>query len=131
MNVAITTWENRVSPVLDSAETLVIVEIRGGEIVARKTRMFHAGIARLVQLLCDHEVRVLICGALCLGPAALIEAHGIEVISFMAGDAEIILDRFARGEDLAEFFMPGCRRRRCFHSGGRTDGRRDRPENAN
>jgi len=70
MNVAITVWENRISPVFDSAETLLIAEIREARVVDRKIRVFHAGLFdRFIKLLHDLEVRVLICGALCAGQA--------------------------------------------------------------
>lgn len=119
MNVAITVWENRISPVFDSAETLLIAEVRGREVVAGKTQVFHIDMAaRLMQLLRHHKVGVLICGALCVGSTALLEAHGIQVIPFMAGDAAQVLARYARGEDLSDFSMPGCRWRRCSRLSG-------------
>jgi predicted Fe-Mo cluster-binding NifX family protein len=119
MNVAITIWENRISPVFDSAETLLIAEVRAEQIVARKVRLFQAGMFdRFVQMLLDLEVRVLICGALCAGPAGILELQGIHVISFVAGDAEKVLEFYVRGSDLAEFAMPGCRSRRCCRARG-------------
>ena len=128
MKVAITIWENRISPVFDAAENLLIAEIRDREIVARKIRPLPAGpYGRLIELLRDHQVEVLICGALCVGPAAFLEMHGIHVISFIAGDAGQVLARFAQDGDLSAFFMPGCRWRRrragadCGGSGGQLE----------
>ncbi|EKD38027.1 MAG: hypothetical protein ACD_75C00893G0003 [uncultured bacterium] len=119
MNVAITVWDNRISPVFDSAETLLIARIRETEIVDRQIRLFQAGMFdRFVQLLSELDVQVLICGALCAGPARILEAQGVNVISFIAGDTEEILDRYVRGNDLAQFAMPGCRWRRCCRSRG-------------
>lgn len=119
MNVAITVWDNRISPVFDSAETLLIARISETEVVDRQTRLFQAGMFdRFVQLLSELEVQVLICGALCAGPARILEAQGVNVISFMTGDALEILDRYVRGKDLAQFAMPGCRWRRCCRSRG-------------
>lgn len=98
MNVAITVWDNRISPVFDSAETLLIARSRESEIVDRQTRLFQAGMFdRFVQLLSGLDVQVLICGALCAGPACILEAQGVNVISFMAGDAEEILDHYVQG----------------------------------
>lgn len=117
MHVAITIWENRISPVFDAAENLLIAEIHGGRIAGRKVLPLPAGPRDpLLPLLRGHGVDVLICGALCLGPAALLEAYGIQVISFIAGDTEEVLGRYARGEDLTPFFMPGCRWRRTIAS---------------
>lgn len=114
MNVAITLWENRISPVFDSAQTLLIAEIREARVVDRKIRVFHAGMFdRFIELLHNLEVRVLICGALCAGQANTLEALGVTIISFIAGDAEKVLEQYVRGDDLADFAMPGCRWRRC------------------
>lgn len=114
MNVAITVWENRISPVFDSAGTLLVVEIEDTEIVDRKIRLFQAGrLDRVVQLLRDLDIQVLICGALCAGPASILESSGVSVISFLAGDVETIIDLYVRGKDLAECAMPGCHWRRC------------------
>jgi predicted Fe-Mo cluster-binding NifX family protein len=114
MKVAITIWGNRISPVFDSARTLLIAEVEGDEIVNRRIeRMDGTLFSRVLELLESLEVDVLICGALSAGTAALIEAVRIEVIPFIAGDAEEILSFYVDGEDLAEFIMPGCLRRRC------------------
>lgn len=114
MNVAITIWENRISPVFDAAEKLLIAEIREGAIAGRNILPLRAGSCdRLLPLLKDHQVKVLICGALCMGTAFRLETYGIHVISFITGDAVEVLASYARKEDLSPFFMPGCQWRRC------------------
>ena len=120
MNVAITVWDQRISPVFDAAETLLVVRVEETVIVDRKVRGFQAGrFVRFVQLLEDMKVRVLICGALCAGPAGILESRDIHVLSFIAGDVEEILQRYARGKDLHGFAMPGCRSERCCRMIGR------------
>jgi predicted Fe-Mo cluster-binding NifX family protein len=121
MKVAITIWGTRISPVFDSARNLLVAEIEGVEIVDRKSTSFDAHLFnRFVMLLLELEVQVLICGALCEGPARILEAHGIEVISFMTGEAESVLESFVQGRDLAEFSLPGCRWGMCRRrQGGR------------
>lgn len=114
MNVAITVWGNRISPVFDSAQTLLIAEIREDQVVDRKIQLFQANMfSRCLRLLEQQDVRVLICGALCEGPARLLESHNIEVIPFVAGETEKILQCYAQGQDLTEFAMPGCGHGRC------------------
>lgn len=114
MKVAITIWGNRISPVFDSAQTLLIAEVEGDDIIDRRIeRMDGALFSRVLELLESLEVDVLICGALSMGTAALLEAVRIEVIPFIAGDAEEILSLYVDGEDLADFTMPGCPRRQC------------------
>ena len=114
MKVAITVWGNRISPVFDAAQTLLVAEIRRNEIISRKIEMFQAGaFNHFIELLADLDVQVLICGALSGESAAMLEAIDIEVISFLTGEAEVVLSLFVKGMDLAEFIMPGCPRKGC------------------
>ncbi|TKB24015.1 dinitrogenase iron-molybdenum cofactor biosynthesis domain-containing protein [Desulfopila sp. IMCC35006] len=114
MNVAITVWGNRISPVFDSAQTLLVAEIREKQIVDRKIQRFQATMfSRCLGLLQELDVRVLICGALCEGPVRLLEFHGVEVIPFVTGEVEEILACFVEGKDLKKFAMPGCGHARC------------------
>ncbi len=124
MKVAITVWGNRISPVFDSARTLLIAEVEGSKIVDRRIeRMNSTLFIRALELLKSLSVDVLICGALSTGTVALFEAVRIEIIPFIAGDAEKILSLYVDGEDLADFTMPGCPRRRCCRSRRCTPGR--------
>lgn len=117
MNVAITIWDKRISPVCDAAETLLIADIRDKEVVERTILPVQVGqFERFVRLLDDCNVGVLICGALCAGPAHLLESRRITVISFLTGDAEQILQFFVQGKKLDQFAMPGCQWRRCCRS---------------
>lgn len=128
MNVAITVWGNRISPVFDSAQTLLVVEIRDKQVVDRKIQLFQATMFnRCLRLLEELDVRVLICGALCEGPVRLLESHDIEVLPFVTGEVEKILECYVQGKDLIEFAMPGCGHGRCcrtrnsrFQDGGLT-----------
>lgn len=114
MNVAITVWGDRISPVFDSARTLLVAEIREDQVAGRKIQMFQATVFnRCLRLLEELDVRVLICGALCEGPVRLLEFHGIEVIPFVTGEAEKVLECYVQGKDLKEFAMPGCGHARC------------------
>ena len=116
MHVAITVWGDRISPVFDAAQTLLVAEIRDKIIVDRKIIGFQSGIFNgLIRVLGELNVKVLICGALCEGPVKALESQGIEVIPFMTGEVEKILELYASSKDLAECTMPGCGRahRRC------------------
>ncbi len=114
MTVAITVWGNRISPVFDSAQTLLVAEIRDKRVVERKIQRFQATMfSRCLNLLQELDVRVLICGALCEGPVRLLECRGIEVIPFVTGEAEKILQCYVQGKDLQGYAMPGCGHARC------------------
>jgi predicted Fe-Mo cluster-binding NifX family protein len=110
MKIAVTIWETRISPVFDSARNLILVESDGAEIVDRKTLLVDARqFNSFLKLLIELEVKVLICGALCEGPARILDAHGIEVIPFLTGEAEQVVERYLQGHDLTVFSLPGCR----------------------
>ncbi len=114
MKIAITVWGNRISPVFDSAQALLVAEIRQTEVVNRQIELFQAGVfSRFIELLTELEVQVLICGALSDEPAAMLAANEIEVIPFITGKAEAVLSLYVKGMDLADFTMPGCPRNRC------------------
>ena len=110
MKVAVTVWENRISPVFDASRHLLIAEIVGDRILSRSTVMFDPGIpSNLSKLLSDWNVGVLICGAVSQFPATILAADGITLIPFITGDVERVLEAYAKGKSLAPtFIMPGC-----------------------
>ncbi len=119
MKVAMTVWGDRISPVLDSARTLLVAEILREEIVGRRQEDFDvAGLSQRVQIFDRQGIGVLICGAISQELANIVEAGGIRLIPFLAGDVEKILQTFARGRSISAFAMPGCKcYGRCRMSG--------------
>ena len=110
MKVALTAWEDRISPVFDSARTLLIAEIENGEIVRRRKEPFFPEMSyRLADWLHNLGIDVLICGAISQLPAGIVESSGIKLISFVGGNAEEVLGAYAEGEQIVPAFsMPGC-----------------------
>ena len=110
VNIAVTVWGQRVSPVFDAARTLLIAEIDHGALVGTSLLAFdpaHQG--ELVRLLRARQVVVLICGAVSAEPAALLEAAGFELIPFVTGEVQRVLETFVLGRDFGrELCMPGC-----------------------
>lgn len=113
--IAVTVWGQRVSPVFDSARTLLIVEIDGGTMGNVSSLAFDSDRPlELLQMLRAQQVTVVICGAVSEEPAAMLEAAGVEVIPFIAGDVGQVLERYCQGQPLGpEFRMPGCGRGIC------------------
>jgi len=113
--IAVTVWENRVSPVFDSARTLLIAEILGDALINTSCLTFDPDRPlELLQMLQAQQVVLLICGAVSEGPANMLEAAGVELISFIAGDVHRVLESFIQG-DLrgTQFKMPGCGKHIC------------------
>jgi predicted Fe-Mo cluster-binding NifX family protein len=109
MKVAITVWGNRISPVFDSAQTILLAEIERGKIINRKReflpRLVASGLARMVA---EKQIDTLICGAISERPARIIQQSGIALLSFVSGNAERFLEDYAAGRPLELFRMPGC-----------------------
>ena len=114
MNIAITVWGNRISPVFDAASTLLLVEMDGNRVVERDIRTCQPRRHdSFITLLKDNEVHLLVCGAICEAAVKRVEASGIEVAPFLAGEVERFLESYAGERDFTEFAMPGCRHGRC------------------
>lgn len=124
MNVAIPTLEDRVSPVFDVAQAVILVDLDGDHERNRQTVALHSqDVARRAVELSQYGVNVLICGAVSRPLEAALSAASIHVIPQTCGPVEEVLRAFAAGQlnDRA-FLMPGCCGRRR-HRGGRGCGR--------
>ncbi len=109
MNIAITTWGNRISPVFDSANTLTIVQVENLKIVKQVFVAFNPQfITRIVSELHDYQIDILICGAITDIQSKSIEKSGIRLISFVAGNADQVLVSFLKEPSrITDFLMPG------------------------
>jgi ligand-binding sensor protein/predicted Fe-Mo cluster-binding NifX family protein len=111
MKVAVTVWGDRISPVFDASRRLLIAEIENARVTDRSFVFFDPGWPDdLVKTLAMLEVPVLICGAVSQTPATIINAGGITLIPFIAGEVDRVLNVYAKGNPLSPtFVMPGCR----------------------
>lgn len=110
-----TVWGQRVSPVFDSASTLLIAEIDGNTLANSYQLAFDPErLLELLQMLRTQQVLLMICGAVSERPALMLEAAGVELIPFIAGDVRHVLDAYLQGRPLATGFrMPGCGKHIC------------------
>ncbi|WP_161629982.1 NifB/NifX family molybdenum-iron cluster-binding protein [Desulfogranum mediterraneum] len=110
-----TVWENRVSPVFDSARTLLIVELVDTEITSQHLQQFDPQrVSQLVQMLVDNGVMILICGAVSEEPAKVLEAAEFELIPFISGDISEVLAMLVVEQPVwSALKMPGCGRNIC------------------
>ena len=107
-------WRNRVAPLFDVAQQLLLVEIEAGCIVHRA----EAGMpdvpaslkaVRLVEL----GAQVLVCGAISEPLQAMIMGHGIRVVPFLNGDIGELEQALLNGSlNDPAFAMPGWRKRK-------------------
>jgi len=110
MKVAVTAWEDRISPVFDASRRSLIAEIENARVTNRSYVFFDPGRpGNLAKTLTMLDVPVLICGAVSQAPATTIAAGGITLIPFIAGEVDRVLEVYATGNPLAPAFaMPGC-----------------------
>lgn len=107
---AFATWNNRIAPVFDVARWIELVETESGRII-RKTKVKAAGDIPNLRAsgLADLGVNTLVCGAISRPLKATIAAYGIEVISFVAGDLQEVIQAWLDGKlPGAVYAMPGC-----------------------
>lgn len=110
MKIAITTWGNRVSPVLDAAQTLLIADIKNQSIHSKKYESFQSDdIMALAALLNREKVTALVCGAISETYAARLVENKIRMFAFVTGNAMDILNCLAMHNMIKPaFMMPGC-----------------------
>lgn len=129
MRAAVAVWNGRVSPVFDVAGAVLLADVDGGRVSPGETRPMRAASPRArAAELGAMEVEVLICGAISRPLEAVVRGAGIDVVPWIAGDVNAVLEAYAGGSLSApRFLMPGCcGRRRRFRGGfgGRGAGRR-------
>lgn len=109
MKVAITVWGNRISPVFDSAQTVLLAELLDRQVVDKRLEfiplLVPESLARKVVAL---NPDALICGAISEQPALIIERAGIRLLPFISGKAERILQVYAQTFEIKNYRMPGC-----------------------
>jgi len=110
MKVAFTVWDEKISPVFDSTDTLLIVEINNNKIKKKTYTDFNPKSDNdLTEKLLDIGIDVFVCGAITQIHYSLIEACKIKLIPFIGGDAKEVIQTFVAGDSLAPtFLMPGC-----------------------
>lgn len=111
MRVAIPIWEDRVSPVFDTAENIAVAEVERGKVTSLSYNPIRERLlpSRAI-ILKRWKIKTLICGGISTYLNRLVEAQGIQVIPGIFGSHEEILQAYCR-RDLTSprFLMPGCR----------------------
>jgi predicted Fe-Mo cluster-binding NifX family protein len=128
MKVAFAYWEKRIAPVFDTAHNIHIVEVESGQVIGESLGSLTEAMPSSRALrLAELGIGTLVCGAISGTMQKLLEAYGIQVISFVAGNTKDVIHAWLEGKiHDGLFFMPGCgkgnRHRHRGMNGSRWDG---------
>ncbi len=119
MKVAIPIWDGRISPVMDTACRLLLVEIVDDCEVSRTVvDIPQVNIPDRVRFLSDLSVDVLICGAISHQFERMLAASGIMPKPWFRGDVDEVIAAHSDGIlQNDNFLLPGGGRRRCQRRG--------------
>ena len=111
MRIAIPIWEERVSPVFDTASRLLIVEIKNRKEESRHvTCLDEQDMPRKCSRIREMEVDFLICGAISRPFSSMLVASDINIIPWISGHTEDVLEAYLNGTLIQpNFLMPGCK----------------------
>ena len=109
MRIAVPIWQDKVSPLLDAASRLLIVETEDKRESSRFETVFdEVSISRRCQRIQGLKVDVLICGALSRSFSMMLKGAGIHIISGIFGPLEEILQAFFQKTlSCSSYLMPG------------------------
>ena len=124
----VTTWNGRISPVLDVARQAELVKADADGNITRTTVKLPGddpeGQAAALRAL---QPQVLVCGAVSRPLASLLMADEIQLVPFRTGAVDEIIAAWQQGRlDDAAVLMPGCRGGRLGWCRGRGRGRHGR-----
>ncbi len=121
MKVALPYWQERISPVLDTAENFLITDI-GTDNQTESERINLAGksYSERAQFLKKQGVSLLLCGAASEHCHGIFVSNGIKVIPWLRGSVDCVIEGFIKS-NLHEptFMMPGYRGCRGRRRGGK------------
>ncbi len=108
--VAIAVWRGSVSTTLDFASNLLLIDMEGQKVAARKEVRLESGSPQATALSLEAQgVSVVICGAISRLLAQNLEMRGVQVIPFVSGEVEEVIQAFVKGGlDDRKFLMAGC-----------------------
>jgi predicted Fe-Mo cluster-binding NifX family protein len=110
MKVVLTVWEDRISPVADSAGELLVVDVENRTVRGRRSESIETeSLFSRARRLSGLEAEIFICGAISDFFAGLLKGYGIQLMPFICGKVEEVLDAYLEGSLLSpKFMMTGC-----------------------
>jgi len=111
MRIAVPIWEDKVSPVLDTAARLLILEtLDQAEISRSEAVLMEEEISKRCFCIRKLGIDVLICGAVSRMLSERLAATGVNLIPGIAGEVEEIVAAYLGGQlHQPQYLMPGYR----------------------
>lgn len=119
MKLAMPVWNDCVSTVLDFADRLLVVDCESGAVRDRSViNLSGVTMAEKIARLRELDIQVLLCGAVSRPMERMIMASGIDIIPFLRGRVNDVLNAYFSGQLFGPGFkLPGCRRGLGFGQG--------------
>lgn len=117
MKVAITVWQQRVSPVFDVSGSVLLIHIQDGQVLSERLYPLTAtDPMEKLAFINSLQAQVLICGAMSAEVQQTAESYPWQLYVFMKGGVRRMMRALIDDGVLADdFILPGCagRGRRC------------------
>jgi len=109
LKIGIPIWNERISPVMDTASTLLVMELDGRKEISRTyVNLENFSIWKRIFLIRDSKIDVLICGAISRPFLDGLRRSHIQVLFGIMGKVQDVLNAFIDGRLFhPKFFMPG------------------------
>ena len=109
MKIAISVWENRVSPLFDAAGHILLVRESDREIIEQENISVESlTLFQRVALLKKLKIDLFVCGGITLPILENIRSLPVLTIPYICGNVDCILDALLKGKDIKSLFsMPG------------------------
>ena len=114
MRIALPIWEQRVSPVFDVAEQVLLVHVDSQQVLNREIQpLTTTDPVHRAETLAAWGGELLICGAISQVLEQLLRTRHVQVLSHIRGETDEVLTAYLTDQlDASQFLMPGCQQRR-------------------
>jgi predicted Fe-Mo cluster-binding NifX family protein len=112
MKIAMPVWENKISPVLDTASRLLVVEFKeGGDMSRYEIYLDERDLSKRCLRIMGLGVDTLICGAVTRHFSDMLRALGVDLIMGISGQPDDVLHACFEGRLAhSKYLMPGWSR---------------------
>ena len=110
MRIGIPIWGDKISPVLDTASRILILDVENSNESSRfEIYLDERDLSRKCYRIQGLNIHIMICGAISNPFSSLLKAAGIKIIPGISGQTEDVLEAFLQGNlpQSSQFFMPG------------------------